>query len=637
MMTNQYFKLGLVALTACTLASCVDDRYDLDDVDMTVSTSGDLTLPQSSTGDILLKSFLEETEDGVVKVVNGEFYLVDDGNAHVPDIDISSVTITKPELTEFEAPVAKDQGTSVSGRTYRYTIPNDNDAYCMIFNDPLGGVPKDIVSLQELNFVDNTKIDMKLALAFGGQYAFIDRVHLDDISLAIPKGMFVKEAVLRYRTPDGKTATAPVRSIDNANAIVRFANNAQAAVLGARNDVHIILTLEKAVMGRGVDLTFHYARHEVAVNGRFVLGGTFRIESGEFNTDKLTQSQKNTLNANGGNYDAICPSRMQLKGSAEFNNSIGATSFVGTVKTNVDKIAPIDMSDLPDFLNEPEVNLILKTPVFYVAVKNEMPVEARTNVILTSLYDDGTKPVQRRSDEIVLPANSECVLCVAEHFDGLLMPEDELYQGKPVQNVRIDDLGSLLAKLPKTVDVQVSDLIMDAKAGAPISLPQEGNTDIYHITFDYMVYTPLELGEGTRLVYRGVEEGLSGDLEDVNKMSTKAIEIAAVVETNFPMSLALSVDAQDINGKSLVGDDNIVTVDDVIINAHKGTEEFSSQDIRLTIKPTEGHTMRELLESMDKFVYRAVAEGDGKLMENAYVKLTNIRITLKGGVSYDAN
>ena len=78
-------------------------------------------------------------------------------------------------------------------------------------------------------------------------------------------------------------------------------------------------------------------------------------------------------------------------------------------------------------------------------------------------------------------------------------------------------------------------------------------------------------------------------------------------------------------------------MDDVMINAHKGPEELSYQDVKLTILPMEGHTIRELLENMDKFVYRAVAEGDGKLLDNAYLKLTKIKITLKGGVSYDAN
>ena len=52
-----------------------------------------------------------------------------------------------------------------------------------------------------------------------------------------------------------------------------------------------------------------------------------------------------------------------------------------------------------------------------------------------------------------------------------------------------------------------------------------------------------------------------------------------------------------------------------------------------------GHTIQEALEVMDKFHYRAVADAEngGVLSEDAYLKLTDIKITLLGGITYDAN
>jgi hypothetical protein len=102
------------------------------------------------------------------------------------------------------------------------------------------------------------------------------------------------------------------------------------------------------------------------------------------------------------------------------------------------------------------------------------------------------------------------------------------------------------------------------------------------------------------------------------------------------MDLTLSVDALDRNNVSMKG--KIIEVDDIKINAHNG-KDFSVQPISLTIKPVKGHTISEMLQKLDKFHYRAVAEavGEGKLMENVSIKLTDINITLKGGISYDAN
>lgn len=649
-MTNHYyFKLGLVALTACSFVACMDDRYDLDDVDMTIGTSGDLTLPQSSIGDILLSSILDVTDDGIVQGVDGEYFLVEKGDADVPSIDINPIAISRPVLSDMDTHVDVDQNIFASARTtvvaknvidgagfpdlpnftYTYTIKPEDNAYYELPDNAIGTVPKDIVSLEEVTFVDDTWLDVKMVASFEKGYEFVNRVHLDDIILTIPRGLHVKAASLGHwiMNDDGlaQEDVIPAIDIDNENGSIKLTAKGRSTLLGDGHDMHIRLMFEKAVTGLDGIV---FANHKILLKGKFEIDGTFRIESDEFDLDKLTPEQLNTVVANG-SYDAICPHYIDISGASSFANNIGVTSFSGKVQTSVTDIAPIKLTELPDFLNDPEVVLDLINPVVYVEVDNPLPADVKTGLALVSNYADGTLPVRRESGEIVLPANTRCVVRVAESFESLAMPEK--YHGLPVVDAPVADLGGLLTRLPETINVEVRDIIMDINA---MSVPVTGS-DKYKVTLDYMIYTPLEFGEGTKLIYQGVEEGLSEDLEDVNKLNTKAIEITAIAETNFPLDLKLSVDAQDINGNSLVG--NVVTVDDVMINAHKGPEKVSRQDIRLAINPMEGHTMRELLENMDKFVYRAVAEGDGRLLENAYLKLTDIRITLKGGVSYDAN
>lgn len=78
---------------------------------------------------------------------------------------------------------------------------------------------------------------------------------------------------------------------------------------------------------------------------------------------------------------------------------------------------------------------------------------------------------------------------------------------------------------------------------------------------------------------------------------------------------------------------------DIVIEAHKGPDATSSQPISIEIIPLQGHTIGEMLGRLDKFHYRAVAEADGEgtLKEDASIKLEDIKITLVGGISYDAN
>lgn len=58
-----------MALTACLSSSCVDDKYDLSDVDMTIGTSVDLWLPESSTAPVELASFMNLGDNGLVDTV----------------------------------------------------------------------------------------------------------------------------------------------------------------------------------------------------------------------------------------------------------------------------------------------------------------------------------------------------------------------------------------------------------------------------------------------------------------------------------------------------------------------------------------------------------------------------------------
>ena len=108
MKTNCLFKFCAIVFTACFLTSCIDEKYDLDNVDMTIGTSGNLTLPTSSTGEIVLKNLMDLKEDGVVQIINGEYFIVENGSANIPSIDITPIVINKPELSPIVANINID-------------------------------------------------------------------------------------------------------------------------------------------------------------------------------------------------------------------------------------------------------------------------------------------------------------------------------------------------------------------------------------------------------------------------------------------------------------------------------------------------------------------------------------------------
>lgn len=76
MKTNQITKLCAMSMVACCFVSCMDDKYDLDKVDMTVGSNVDLWLPHFSTGSLELSSFMDLDQLGFVDTVFNE--VVDD-------------------------------------------------------------------------------------------------------------------------------------------------------------------------------------------------------------------------------------------------------------------------------------------------------------------------------------------------------------------------------------------------------------------------------------------------------------------------------------------------------------------------------------------------------------------------------
>ena len=66
-----YLQLGVSLIASLSLTSCIDDSYDLSDIDTTVKVQvNDLTVPVNIDA-ITMKSILNLKEDGIVREVDG--------------------------------------------------------------------------------------------------------------------------------------------------------------------------------------------------------------------------------------------------------------------------------------------------------------------------------------------------------------------------------------------------------------------------------------------------------------------------------------------------------------------------------------------------------------------------------------
>jgi len=106
---------------AACLAACVDNQYDLNNLDKTVQTGKGqrLTLPSSSTGDIKLGNIFSLNDGAAVEEIDDEYFLNTEGKTDPTNIKINVITIPKPKDLSFEASLdwtQSDNNKQIKGR-----------------------------------------------------------------------------------------------------------------------------------------------------------------------------------------------------------------------------------------------------------------------------------------------------------------------------------------------------------------------------------------------------------------------------------------------------------------------------------------------------------------------------------------
>lgn len=118
--------LASLPLTAALLTACVDDNYDLANINTDVEIKvNDLVVPINLDA-ITLSNAIEEGD--VVKVVNGEYAVVVDGSFHSEAIKVKAVTVNPGSVSNIDCTIYKYDGMPgapsipVSGKTVAYEI-----------------------------------------------------------------------------------------------------------------------------------------------------------------------------------------------------------------------------------------------------------------------------------------------------------------------------------------------------------------------------------------------------------------------------------------------------------------------------------------------------------------------------------
>lgn len=555
---------------ALMLTGCVDDKYDLTDIDTTSRiTVKNLTVPVN-LGEIYLKNVLDLDDNENISIDEyGKYCIEKKGEISTSEFKINAIRVVPASIAPNEINV-RTYGVTVDGSA---TLPVPASAKST-YDISLRNVDKSLLTVT--NVKSAQPIEMKITLEVpssltGGGNLFT----FQDFKIQIPWGLSncsIEGADASYSEADGMLTINSMTVGDNGKGMITLKSDG--IVLGEKGTIS--------------------SDRMLAISGEVGLdGGNLIIR---MNGVKL-------------------PDILTVKASYSIS-AFDLASFSGNIdyRMNNVEIAPISLSDLPDFLSDPETKIYLVNPHIDMIVNNpvgEYGVIGSGNLKLTSFFAGGNQTTAT-SDSFT----------VGQSGGDIHLYESSVDWEHPYGN--FPGFGSILANdkqggLPGSIKVAVENLSF---AGVVKDFPiyHNGQGTISGAKGNYTFNTQLAFAQGTKIVYEQTEGDWGGD--DLDDINITHINLTADCTTDLPVNLELQVFPIDRDG-------NLIPVDEDS-SRFRVPAVCQGQKVELTVKGKNG----AVINHFDGIRFRAVITGDEDnpwgLMPDLNIKLDNLRINVDG-------
>lgn len=516
---------GVSAFLMLGFYGCVDNDYDLSDIDTTTRlTVENLVLPVNidpvTMGDIITsdensrirpvtigyKTFFALTEQGQF---NSEPIYIDPVHADAPHIEstedkLEQVSQNSPLLSVLSA---GSQG--LPALTYNITEMGNDFSYHAFDVDK---------AIEEITAAYTNTIRFTINLnALNLDSEDVDMV-FTDLVIAVPKGLAATASVGSYNPANGLW-TIPSYTVQGHTA---------KAVLSAT----------------AIDFTLADAR--INESHQFIFNGELRIRSG-----LLTISPK-----------TMKPLPETLNFRVDYNlDDIEIKAFDGIINYQLEgmSIAPIYLNNIPDFLNCESTHISLHNPQLYLSITNPLALDnltIQTGLSITAKRQN-YRPLEFAIDNGPITLSdllSDSPLqnfVLAPHQEELNIPDDFNHRLQFVPFTSFSDIltvpGNNTYGLPDELIVNVVDPQIPRQHVNSFKLGRQING----VNGRYMLVAPLDLDEGSVITYVDRIDGWSS--EDLEALTVTKLNVSATVTNETDMQSSMTIYPIDVNGNVLTG------------------------------------------------------------------------------------
>lgn len=566
------------------LTSCIDDSYDLDDIDLTINVGGDLGVPTSSTEQYTISDVLDLSSTSSIKATGdqygyakGDYVLVENGDpsystVNIDTQDVKNITCdpTNVKLSFTSQGTNQDVDQTIEGIHSKVKLSDDN-------------IDKQLLSLTRIDA--NVKLDMGFKLeastGFKGSLTLMPgftltypegwTIDLYDQSMAsyckVEGRKLIFTAAKKFTTASGLSIPLKVTSFD----------------------------FTSMPAGEGLYKPGHFL-----VNGELLTSGPVRVSTGS--TAAGTAIDLNVK---------ITPRIPAMT----------ITAITGKIDPKVDiDNSSFEINDIPDFLAEEDNYLDLTDPRIVLNVNNGSPVDINLNAVVEAVTKNGGVRQIGIGDA---HGTSQVMVKASSQNKIVLSATGNAVEGTTV--VKVPGLSELLAKIPDRINIKDVTAKVPSNKEYTIRLGSK-----FSVVTGYEAVVPLAFGENLRLSYSTDETGWD---EDLSKYNFNEVTATMKVENSIPLEMVPEVQALDVFGHVI--EDVTATVEGKVEGGSVASPTMS--ELRVTLRSNadnigrlDGLHLEFKVTSSPKHVGEALNEAQA-------LRFTEIRLKLKGGITIDAN
>ena len=561
--------------------SCIDNSYDLDkDIDMTISVGGEhLAFPVGNTEKITLDKIIEVNAGDDLQVLeNGEYHLLKQD-----DIDQTTTTVEVVEVKGSTNEISEIGVVNESSFPTTANIETDEIRSTGTIDTKATGIDKAVIEIGGLTAKTNTNLDIQFLLS--GELAY-NTATIKKMVITFPAFLQFKEGQDGLK---GNTYTIENRQIDKSN--------------GLTIQLHVTGYLFGTKSGEGKTV--------IEENGDRIIS----IENEEIEVKTVVEVKGIDLNKQASL--SINPTAILAP--------MAVAEVSGTIKPemNVDP-TEVELSNLPDFLQDDDVKLDITNPIFSFNANNPLNTDIEMDGVMTG-YKNGkvTKSVKIGSGNGGNPI--------------ILKPS-----GQEKQTISLTRISTTIAGATTVVVPNLNDLIETIPDRIKVELEPSVKTNDYYtvglgksyiLDSEYNIDIPLNFGEHLTIVYKDSIDDLNSDLEDID---FKKAVIAITADNTIPLQLEIKPDnvtPKDLNGNKIA--DIKVTVAGTI--AESDGKAVSTSQLTITLEETKEGAVSKLEELVFKVTAVPGQATNVQLRSDQWMQLKDMKLKVPNGIKIDLN